>query len=112
MEDMGHVVILAIASVADVDILRAGCDGMPVNNGAKGTKLILTVNWLQQSIRIQMRVQILKRVDMNAICALDGVAWRNEIFVGRRIPVTAKKDVVEPSAAIRRYPGCLSASAW
>ena len=69
--DMSKVVVRAIAPVTDVDILRSGYNGMSVDNGAKGTKFVLLMNRLQESGCIQMRAQILKCVDMNAIRTLD-----------------------------------------
>ena len=51
-DDMRHVVIGAIAPVADVDIFWTGLNGMAVNNGTKGTELIFMVDWLKEGIRI------------------------------------------------------------
>lgn len=45
--NMSHVVIRAIAPVANINVFRTGRNGMSVNNGTEGAKLVLTVNRLQ-----------------------------------------------------------------
>ena len=45
--NVGHIVIRAIAPVADIDVFRSVRNGMSVNNGAEGAKLVLVVNRLQ-----------------------------------------------------------------
>ncbi len=44
---------------------------MAINYGAKSTKLIFIVDRLLEGIRIQMGIQVLKSIDMDAVRSLD-----------------------------------------
>ena len=79
---MCHVVVGAVAPVANVDILPAGKGSVPVHDVTECTKFVFFMHGLEDSVRIDVCVKVKKSIDMYAVDTAGGVAGRAEILRG------------------------------
>lgn len=77
---MCHVVVGAVAPVANVDILPAGERSVPVHNVAECAKFVFFMHGLEDRVRIDVCVKVKKSIDMYAVDAVCGVAGGAEIL--------------------------------
>ena len=65
LDDMGHVIVRAIAPVPNVDIPDAGEDSVSANDGTEGPELVLVMDGLENGVGIDPLFQVIKGVKVN-----------------------------------------------
>ena len=79
---MCHVVVGAVASVANVDILPAGESPVPVHDVAECAKFVFFMHGLEDGVRIDVCIQVKKGIYMYAVDTAGGMAGGAEILRG------------------------------
>ena len=77
---MCHVVVGAVAPVANIDILPAGERPVPVHDVAECAKFVFFMHGLEDGIRIDVSIKVKKGIYMYAVDTAGGVAGRAEIL--------------------------------
>ena len=72
--DMCHVVVRAVSAATDINISGAWQHRMSVSRRAEGPEFIFEADRLDEGIRINMSVKVIKSVDMHAVTAFGGTA--------------------------------------
>ncbi len=75
LHDMGHVIIGAVAAVADEDIPGIRRCIEPVNHIAEGLEFILAVDRLDKRGRIGVLVQVIECIQVHAVEAFCGMPF-------------------------------------
>ncbi len=91
-DDMRHIVIGAIAPVTHIDVLAAGKEGAGIRHTAESLEFIFHMDWLEQRGSIHVPVEIIERIDMEAVKALCGMAFGYEILIGGEFTAAEKRD--------------------
>lgn len=87
---MGHVVVGAVAPVANVDILPAGESPVPVHDVTECAKFVFFMHRLEDGVRIDVCIQVKKGINMYAVDAAGGVSGGAEILWGSQFRAAEK----------------------
>ena len=80
LDDMGHVIVRAIAPVPNVDIPDAGEDSVSANDGTEGPELVLVMDGLENGVGIDPLFQVIKGVKVNTLKAFRGMALADKVL--------------------------------
>ena len=89
-QDMRHVIIRTIPSVSYEDSIDSFRCLQTVHHGAESLEFIFEMNGLYDSIHINMRVKVIKGIQMNAVEAFRGMPSGDKILF-RSQPGSTKK---------------------
>ena len=78
---MCHVVVGAVAPVANVDILPAGEGPVPVHDVTECTKFVFFMHGLEDGVRIDVCIEVKKGINMYAVDTAGGAAAHSRGFV-------------------------------
>ena len=101
LDDMGHVIVRAIAPVPNIDIPDAGEDSVSVNDETEGPELVLVMDGLENGVGIDPLFQVIKGVEVNTVKAFRGMALADKVLRPGNSDLL-KKVKEEPSAARKR----------
>jgi len=87
---MRHVVVGAVAPVANVDVLPAGERPVPVHDVAECAKFVFFMHGLEDGARVDVCIKVKKGVYMHTVDAAGGVAGRAEILRGSQFRAAEK----------------------
>ena len=87
---MGHVVVGAVAPVANVNILPARKRSVPVHNIAECAEFVFFMHGLKDSVRINVCIKIKKGIYVHTVDASGGVSGGAEILRGSQLRTAEK----------------------